>query len=178
MKNKLFITLGVIVFLTTAFTTSILWKADSKMSIINFELPEGGKKGTFSNLETSINFDKKSLADSKITASIAIKTIDAGDEKLNAHLLSADFFDAEKFPKSTFTSTKIKSTDTGFLATGTLKMKDSTKVIELPFNFTEIDKNRATFTGTINIFASDYGVMKKGKGKDAVVITLVVPVTK
>ncbi|MGZ3884737.1 MAG: YceI family protein, partial [Bacteroidia bacterium] len=169
-------------FVASAFTLATLWKADEKTSSVKFELQGSDKKGTFSNLNATINFDKANLADSKITASIDVKTIKAGNEKLEAHLLTADFFDAEKFPKITFTSTEIKSDGAGYIAKGTLTMKDSTKHIELPFTFAEAGKNQATFSGTMTVNAADYGVMKKKPdskpGSDKVLIYLVVPVTK
>ncbi|MBL7911160.1 MAG: YceI family protein [Bacteroidia bacterium] len=177
MKKIHVLTLALLVLLTSAFTVSILWKADEKTSTVNFE--GGGKKGTFGNLVSTINFDKTNLKDSKITASIDVKTLKAGNERLNAHLLSPDFFDAEKFPKITFTSTEITGFGNGFLANGTLHMKDSTKVIELPFTFTEDGNDKATFSGTMTVMAGDYGVMKKSKeGNDKVIVYLTVPVTK
>ena len=182
MKKIILVSAVLIAITISAFTLAAIWKADEKNSTVNFELPGSDKKGTFGNLTTTLNFDKKNLGESKITASIDVKSVKAGNEKLEAHLLTADFFDAEKFPKITFTSSEIKSTDTGFLAKGTLTMKDSTKIIELPFTFTEVDKNKATFSGTMTVNAADYGVMKKKPdskpGSDKVLIYLVVPVTK
>ncbi len=178
MKKIFVITAAFTVFISSAFTISLMWKADEKNSTVNFELPGDAKKGTFSNLTSSINFDAKNLKDSKISATIDVKTLKAGNEKLEAHLLSSDFFDAEKFPKITFTSTEIKTADAGFVAIGTLNIKDSTKVIDLPFTFLEA-KEKGTFTGTMTINAGDYGVMKKSKaGNDKVIVTLEVPVTK
>lgn len=177
MKKIHILTIALIVLLTSAFTASILWKADEKTSTVNWD--GAGKKGTFSNLSSNINFDKANLKDSKIIASIDVKTIKAGNERLDAHLLSPDFFNAEKFPKITFTSTEITSSATGFIAKGTLQMKDSTKVIELPFTFTEEGKDKAVFNGTMTVMAGDYGVMKQSKeGNDKVAIYLSVPVTK
>jgi polyisoprenoid-binding protein YceI len=177
MKRSILAITVISAFAASAFTLSMLWKADDKASTINFELLGSDKKGTFGNLSSTINFDKKDLAGSKIAASIDVKTLKAGNEKLEAHLLSPDFFDAEKFPKITFTSTEIKSTDAGYVAKGTLNMKDSTKVIEIPFTFTESDKSKAVFSGTMSVNACDYGVIKPGKAGN-VNIYLSVPVTK
>jgi polyisoprenoid-binding protein YceI len=178
MKKTIIAASIVTAIISSAFVAVINWKADEKTSTVDWEC--GDKKGTFSNLSSTINFDKKSLADSKITASIDVKTIKAGNEKLETHLLSADFFEAEKFPKITFTSTEIKPSDVGFIAKGTLNMKDSTKVVELPFTFKEDGKSKAIFSGTMTVMAGDYGVVKKVKqpGADKVVIILNVPVSK
>ena len=179
MKKTIIVAAIMTAVAASAFTFATIWKADEKTSTVNWELENGSKKGTFTNLSATINFDKAKLADSKISASIDVKTLKAGNEKLEAHLLTADFFDAEKFPKIVFTSTEIKAEGTGYIAKGTLNIKDSTKVINLPFTFTETDKTKGVFSGTMTIGAIDYGIMKaKDAGKDKVLIYLTVPVTK
>lgn len=186
MKKQLIIILAATAILSSAFTMAMIWKADDKASTVKWELPNNpGHRGTFSNLSATIDFDKANLAESKITASIDVKTVDGGDPKLNAHLQAADFFDAEKFPKITFTSTSIAANASGeaYVAKGTLTMKDSTKVIEFPFTFTEESDVKAIFSGTMTINASDFGVMKKSTDpshpdKDKTIITIVVPVNK
>lgn len=182
MKKTLLI-LSTTVLIGSAFTMAMIWKADDKASTITWELPNNpGHKGTFSNLSATIDFDKAKLAESKISASIDVKTINGGDPKLNAHLLTADFFDAEKFPKITFTSTEISGAGDAYLAKGKLTMKDSTKNVEIPFTFIENGKDKATFSGTLTVMASEYGVMKKGKDPskqgDKTVIVMNVPVNK
>ena len=58
-------------------------------------------------------------------------------------------------------------------------MKDSTKVIDIPFTFNEADKSKAAFSGTMTVNACDYGVIKEERrGKDIMVIYLNVPVAK
>ncbi len=184
MKKQSIIILAAAAIISSAFTMAMIWKADEKASTVTWELPNNpGHKGTFGNLSSTIDFDKAKLADSKITASIDVKTINGGDPKLNSHLLTADFFDAEKYPKITFTSTSITANGDAYVAKGNLKMKDSTKVIELPFTFKEDGKEKATFSGTITMNAADYGVMKPTNdpakaGRDKTIITIVVPVNK
>jgi len=182
MKKTILI-LSAAAVIGSAFTLAMIWKVDDKASTITWELPNNpGHKGTFSNLSATIDFDKAKLAESKISASIDVKTINGGDPKLNAHLQAPDFFDAEKFPKITFTSTEIKADGANYIAKGKLQMKDSIKMIEFPFTFTENGKDKATFSGTMTLMASEYGVMKPGKDPskqgDKTIITLVVPVNK
>ena len=163
----------------SAFTILTNWKADEKASVVNWELKGSDKKGTFGNLVSTIDFDKSNLDKSKIAASVDVKTLKAGNEKLENHLLSPDFFDAEKFPKITFTSSEIRATESGYVAKGTLNMKDSAKVIGVSFNFTEESKTKGIFTATMTVNASDYGVTKANKkGSDEVLIFLNVPVSK
>jgi len=176
MKKSIII-LSTAAFLSSAFATLINWNTDAKNSSVSWEISD--KKGTFSNLAATINFDKANLGEAKIKASVDVNTLKAGNEKLEKHLLSADFFDGTSFPKITFTSSNISATDKGYLAKGTLTMKDSTKTVELPFTFTENSNGSATFSGTMAVNAGEYGVIKNAKpGSDKVMIYLTIPVTK
>jgi polyisoprenoid-binding protein YceI len=169
----------VILALCTAFTFAKQWKADAGNSKVNWELPFHHKKGTFGNLNAVINFDKENLTKSKITASIDVKTIKIGNEKHEAHLLSADFFNAEKFPMISFASAEIISSGNGYIAKGNLTIKDSIKRVEIPFTFAENGKSKATFSGTMTVYAQDFGVMKRNQeGSDKVFIYLEVPVSE
>src|ERR1700752_1941812 len=119
MKKTILI-LSAAIMIGSAFTVAMIWKVDDKASSIIWELPNNpGHKGKFSGFTATVDFDKAKLAEAKFTASI--------DVKLNNHLMQADFFDAEKFPKITFTSTEIAASGNAFVAKGKLQMKDSTK---------------------------------------------------
>lgn len=179
MKKQIIIASIFVLVLCTAFTLAKQWRADVENSRVTWELPFLHKNGTFGNLNAVINFDKKNLTESKITASIDVKTIKIGNEKQEAHLLSADFFNAEKFPAISFTSTEIISSGDGYVAKGNLTMKDSIKLIEIPFTFVENGKSKATFRGTITVYAQDFGVMKRNQeGSDKVLVYLEVPVSE
>jgi polyisoprenoid-binding protein YceI len=165
----------------SAFTVVTEWIADEKNSTVKWEVPAGNKSGTFEKMAGAIDFDKKNLAASKISAVIVVNSVKAGNEQLEAHLMSPDYFDAEKFPKISFVSTEILAKDAGYIAKGKLSMKDSTKVIEFPFTFTEDGSSKGVFSGTMTINSADYGVMKSNPNKpgmDKVLIYLNVPVSK
>jgi polyisoprenoid-binding protein YceI len=179
MKKRILLFLAVIVIFSSAFTISLLWNVNDQGVIINFEMPNQGTKGTLSGLKAVLDFDQKDLSSAKISASVDVKTLNTGDAKKDEHLLSADFFNAEKYPTISFVSTSIKAADKGFLAIGNLTMKDSTKVVEIPFTFAEDTHGAGTFNGTMTLFSGDFGVTKKGtSGKDKIVVNLTVPVKK
>jgi polyisoprenoid-binding protein YceI len=48
------------------------------------------------------------LVDGKLTGGAAAASVDVKDENLAAHLMSAEFFDAENHPEITFTSDELK----------------------------------------------------------------------
>ncbi len=58
-------------------------------------------------------------------------SINTREEKRDAHLRSADFFDAEKFPQLTFASTAVKPTAEGLDVTGDLTIHGVTRSVVL-----------------------------------------------
>jgi polyisoprenoid-binding protein YceI len=179
MKKITIVFTFLVLIIASGFTVSILWNVKPEAATISFELPEEGTKGTLSGLKATIDFDQKDPASSRINASVDIKTLNTGNKQKDDHLLSADFFNAEKYPQISFVSTSVKAAEKGFLAIGNLTIKDSVKAVEIPFTFTESATGDGSFNGSMTVFAGDYGVTKKGKsGKDKVLITISVPVTK
>ncbi|MFN9960850.1 MAG: YceI family protein, partial [bacterium] len=62
--------------------------------------------------------------------SIAIESVHSGNENLDKHLKSPDFFNAKEFPAMTFKSTGIKKLENGmYEVTGDLSMHGVTKPI-------------------------------------------------
>lgn len=67
-----------------------------------------------------------------VDVSIAVRSIVTGVDKLDAHLLGADFFDAEKYPAITFKSNDFKfDGDRLTSVTGELNMRGVTKPVTL-----------------------------------------------
>jgi polyisoprenoid-binding protein YceI len=184
---------GILIFTLAAFALcgyriTNSWNVVPEGAIINFELPDEGTKGTFGGLKATIDFDAKdpSAVNTNIVASIDISTLNSGNQQKDKHLLSPDFFDAEKYPTATFKCSTVGwglAPDNGksanaYIAKGTLSIKDSTKNVEIPFTFDQ-DANGGSFKGTLTVFSSDYGITKKSKsGKDKVVVTIIVPVKR
>lgn len=88
-------------------------------------------RGTFGEYTASIE-----VADGKLvaaTADIDVTSIDTGIEKRDEHLLSADFFNAEEFPKLTFVSTGVASEGGKSVLKGNLTIRGTTKPVELAY---------------------------------------------
>lgn len=154
------------------------WTISSKDAKISFTMPNGKHGGTVSGFDATIDFDAAHPELAAIKASVDVSSIETGEAKLNGHLMTTDFFDAEHHPKIYFTAEKITKNETGFLATGKLIMRDSTHIINIPFTFEQKEK-QAWMKGTMDIFAGDYGIGKKSeKGSDRVVVTIEIPLTK
>jgi polyisoprenoid-binding protein YceI len=64
-------------------------------------------RGEFSGVAGTVVFDAEDPANSKVEAAIDATTIQTRDSQRDQHLKSADFLDAEKFPRITFASKKV-----------------------------------------------------------------------
>lgn len=67
-------------------------------------------KGQFKVIKGTVNIDEQNPANSWVEAEADITSIDTRDKNRDGHLLSADFFDAEKYPTATLKSTKVEHT--------------------------------------------------------------------
>ncbi|MCU0433465.1 MAG: YceI family protein [Bacteroidia bacterium] len=148
------------------------WVADMDKAVITFDLPDGGASGSVKGLDAAINFNPMSINESSITASVDVKTLTTGIDMRDKHLMSNDYFDADKHPKITFTASSFIPGDNGYIATGKLSMRDTVREVSIPFIFTETGDS-ARFKGSFTLFAGDYGVGKKSKkGADKVVVSI------
>ena len=110
------------------------WKVDPAHSSVGFEVKHmmiSTVRGHFSS------FDGRLEADEDITRSRAYGYADAasintGDSKRDEHLRSPDFFDAERYPRMTFESTRIQWVEGGtYRVWGDLTIKDVTREVTL-----------------------------------------------
>lgn len=85
-------------------------------------------RGGFSGVKGTVVYDPDSLAQSGVRAEIDVNTINTSDDKRDAHLKTADFFDVERYPTITFVSKQVeKLSDTEFKITGDLTIHGVTK---------------------------------------------------
>ena len=114
-------------------TTTTTWNIDPAHSAAEFKVKHmmiSNVKGKFSGLSGALRLDESDLTKSRVEASIPVTTISTGDAQRDGHLKSADFFDAERLPAMTFTSTKVESKGPSELAvTGDLTMHGVTRPV-------------------------------------------------
>lgn len=166
-----------IVAVTLAFTNvenrgfaATSWELDAahskvKFSVRHFFTPV---EGQFNEWDATVQFSPDNLEESKIDVELPVKSIDTGNEKRDGHLQSKDFFYAEKYPKLSFESNKIRKTaENKFVAEGTMTIRGNSKPFELPFQLLGVQdhpmKENTKVAGitsefTINRTAYDVGV--------------------
>ncbi|TRV72361.1 YceI family protein [Streptomyces sp. 130] len=121
-------------------------------------------RGSFAEHEGSLKLDGSDPANSTASIDVKIASVDTGIKDRDGHLVSGDFFDAEKFPLMTFRSTSAEQLggDT-YRVTGDLTIKDVTRplAIDLEFNGSAKDvygNERVGFEGSAEILRSDWGL--------------------
>jgi len=100
-------------------TATTTWNIDPVHSVAEFKVKHmmiSNVKGQFTGVKGALTLDSTDLLNSKIEATIDSASISTGDPQRDAHLKSADFFDAEKFPALSFKSTHISRSGEGELA--------------------------------------------------------------
>jgi polyisoprenoid-binding protein YceI len=117
-----------------AHADSVEWKLDTSHTSVGFSVPHlvvSSVDGRFKEATAKITLDEADLTKSQVTVEINAASIDTGDQKRDDHLKAPDFFDAKKFPKLTFKSTKIAKAGAGYKLTGDLTIRDVTKSVTL-----------------------------------------------
>lgn len=120
-------------------------------------------RGTFHGFEGTITVAEDPIQ-SSVSASVDVATVDTREEKRDAHLRSADFFDAERFPKLTFTSTRVlPAGGSDWKVEGDLTIHGVTRavVLDVEFNGASGDPyggTRIGFSASTEIDREDFGM--------------------
>jgi polyisoprenoid-binding protein YceI len=120
-------------------------------------------RGRFLKWEGTLVLDEQDWSKSRVEVSIDAASINTSDEKRDGHLKSADFLDAEKFPKLTFKSTKVeKASGDKLKVTGDLTIRDVTKSVTLDVELLGKAKdpwgnNKIAFNGKVAIQREEFG---------------------
>jgi len=115
------------------------WAIDKPHSNIKFSVTHlviSEVEGSFKDFDGTVEHTKPDFSDAKINFTIKVASIDTDNEKRNGHLKSTDFFDAEKFPEITFTSSSLKPLGSNkYELTGNLTMKGITKPVKFDVTY-------------------------------------------
>ncbi|CAM4077213.1 YceI family protein [Lederbergia lenta] len=107
------------------------WNVDIAHSNVDFSVRHmmvSKVKGSFNDFTAEVEADPNDLTTASLTFTINMASIDTRNDDRDNHLRSADFFEVEKYPELTFTSTEIKrkSEDT-YAVTGNVSMHGVTQ---------------------------------------------------
>ncbi|MDR6940805.1 YceI family protein [Mucilaginibacter pocheonensis] len=122
-----------------ATETATKWVIDPMHSEVQFKVKHlviSTVSGFFKSFEGELITDNDNFENAEIDFSLDINSIDTNQSQRDEHLKSAEFFDAEKYPKISFKSTSLTNTDDDeYELKGNLTIKDVTKPVTLKAEF-------------------------------------------
>lgn len=144
-----------------------IWNIDPAHTQVNFSVKHmmvSTVRGTFSDVNGSIQFDPANPASGSVEVTIDPNTIYTGAADRDNHLRSPDFFDVVNYPTVSFKSTTVQVTgDNKGKISGDLTIRDVTKPVTLDVTFDGegVDpwgNKRVGFTGETQINREDFGL--------------------
>lgn len=151
---------------TTTFSglTAGTWAIDPAHSNVGFtvrHLMVSKVRGTFENFSGTITIAEDGTP--SVNAEIDVKSISTKNADRDAHIRSADFFDAEQFPTATFTSTGVRADGDDYVLTGDFTLHGVTRPVELKLEFNGVNPGMgqgpvAGFDATTVLNRKDFGI--------------------
>lgn len=119
----------------------------------------------FGQIDGTVTYDPENVEASSVQVTIPLSGMDSGVEAFNEHLLTADFFDAARYPEVTFKSTAVKALGANRLrVTGDLTMHGVTRPVDLAVTVNGVGTHAMTgqpaagFDAEATILRSDFGL--------------------
>ena len=147
--------------MTLANLTPGTWAVDPAHSDVAFvarHLMVTKVRGRFTDVSGTVTV-ADDFAASTVSAAAAVASVDTGNADRDAHLRSADFFDAETYPEITFVSTAV----TPDSLTGDLTIKGVTKPVTFDLDFGGVatdpwGNTKAAFEARTDVSRKDWGL--------------------
>lgn len=165
---------GLLTFMPAGNASEL--SVDAAHSNVGFSIPIlnglSNVRGKFADFTVAINYDESDVTKSTVNAVIKVSSIDTGIANRDKHLLTADFFDAEKYPEITFKSSRVEKKGKQMLVHGTFSMHGISKEIVLPITMTGKFTDPTTkatsygFAATLKLNRIDYGITYERKGSE------------
>ena len=141
MKKTIILLMSLVSFIGVNAQT---WKVDATHTNIEFNVDYmvvSELNGTFKMFDGKAEAVKPDFSDAKISFTVDVNSINTDNEMRDKHLKGNDFFNAEKYPKMSFTSTSMKKVaDKKYVLEGNLTIRDVTKPVKFD----------VTYGGTVN----------------------------
>lgn len=126
--------------------------------IFVFDQAGAASKGSFKQFATELAYDEKSPSAGSLNVKVQIGTVDTQDQERNEMIVSADLFDAQKFPTAQYTANTLAKNAAGNLeAVGKLTLRGVTHDLRLPLKIVKTATG-LELSGETAIKRLDYGV--------------------
>ena len=168
--------------------TLIISPENSKVEFIAAKVTRS-HNGSFKQFTGAIDLVNNSVADSRVMIDIQMSSVVTDEDDLTKHLQTPDFFDVARYPKATFTSTKIVpilspgTSGVSYDVSGNFDLHGIKKTITFPATI-EVAPDSVSVNAEFAINRKDFGIVFQNKAddliRDGVVIklTLKAPRTK
>jgi polyisoprenoid-binding protein YceI len=144
---------------------SALWTIDPIHTTVAFgvrHLMITNVHGVFDRISGSVRYDAAAPEASEVRVEIPAESVNTRAPQRDAHLRSADFFDAERHPLITFQSTRVRSTGKASLeVTGNLTMRGVTR--EVVLTVSELASVAADFNGQPRLGGSATAIVRRSE---------------
>lgn len=131
----------------------------------------GKHDGGFTRFKGTINLVNGKASESGVAVEIETASVFTNEEKVTGHLKTADFFDVEKFPKASFTSTKIAPDTTkgadSYTVTGDFELHGVKKTISFPATI-KVGADDVSVNSEFSINRKDFGIVYAGQADDLI----------
>jgi len=139
------------------------WTIDVAHSEVTFRIRHFMSRvsGTFTDWSGTIRADPARWAEGSVSATINVGSVDTRQEKRDADLRSARFFNADSFPTISFVSRSVAQKGDSLTITGDLTIRGVTKPVVLKGAVLGVmpgERPRAGFEVTTTLNRLDYGV--------------------
>ena len=168
MFKKLLLTAALVAASANAFAAGVTYKLDPTHTNVLASWNHFGYSNPFANfgdVDGTLVYDAADVSKSSVEVTLPLSGLNGFSDKFNAHLRSADFFNAGKFPTASFKSTKVEAAGNGKLKiTGDLTIKGITKPVVLDVTLNKAGEHPMKkvpaigFDATATVKRSDFGV--------------------
>lgn len=143
------------------------WAIDPTHSEIGFKVKHmmfTNVSGSFQQFDATVETEGDDFENAKIEFSADVASVTTANADRDNHLKSGDFFDAEQFPKMTFTATSFtKESESEYELKGDLTLRGVTKPVKLDVEFGGTAKDpwgnlKAGLSATGKINRKDWGL--------------------
>ncbi len=147
--------------------TKTKWNLDTAHSEIGFKVKHmmiSNVSGSFDTFDVNVETDGNDFESAKVDFTADINSISTGSADRDAHLKSADFFDAATHPQLTFRSLRMEKKDEGtYELSGDLTIRGVTRPMTFQVEFGGVGKDpwgneKAGFTLSGKVNRTDFGL--------------------
>ncbi len=167
MLKRLLLAAALATTATASFATPVTYQLDPAHTDVIAQWSHFGFSNPtmhFGQAEGVLVYDADNVGASSVKVTLPLAGLNSYTAKFDAHLRSADFFDAVEFPVATFRSTGVEAAGAGKLkVTGELTIKKMTHPVVLDVTLNKVGENMRKqptigFDATTTIKRSDFGL--------------------